>query len=188
MILKNIKLRSELQKFISKAKEIEDILVFGSLMRGKEKPNDIDILVIFKNKIDKEMEYNLGKILRKYYPSISLISKYREDIRKSSFNARESVLFEGFSLLSGKNLAQEYGFNSFGMFKYDFSQWDKLQKTKFYYGLNGRRGEGISQKLDCIRLSDKVILVPLNKTEKFREFLESWNLESKYIPLLIPER
>ncbi|MDP3640002.1 MAG: hypothetical protein Q8R53_02245, partial [Nanoarchaeota archaeon] len=108
---------------------------------------------------------------------------------EQTFDARESALFEGVSLITGKNLARRYGFISFGMFKYTFGKWEKLQKTKFYYALNGRKGdEGISQKLECIKLSDRIVLVPLGNIEPFREFLESWKLEYIYIPIIMPER
>ncbi len=188
MILENLKLKNELKKFVS-GKEIDDILLFGSAVRGKEKPNDLDILVIFNEKVDKEEEYGVRKILKKYFDNLSIVSKTQKTILEASFDARESFLFEAISLLTGKNLAQEYGFISFGMFKYGFSNWDKLQKTKFYYALNGRgSAEGIFQKLDCIKLSDQIILVPLDKIELFREFLDSWELDYKYVPMVIPER
>ncbi|MBU0459873.1 MAG: nucleotidyltransferase domain-containing protein [Nanoarchaeota archaeon] len=187
MILKNTKLKHELKKVVSE--ELADIILFGSTVRGKAKPGDIDVLVLFKEKIDKEIEYKIRKILEKYSQKISLVSKTRKTVLEPSFDARESVLFEGISLLTGLNLAQIYGFTSFGMFKYNFKDWTKLQKTKFYYALNGRKGqEGIFQKLSCIKLSDQIILVHLNKIELFREFLESWKLDYRYIPVVMPER
>ena len=188
MILKNIKLKNELNKFI-KTTEIKDILVFGSLIKGKEKPNDVDILVIFKKRVIKDQEYQIKKILTKHYNNVSIISKTKKTITEASFDARESILFEAFSLLTKKNLAEEYGFISFGLFKYNFSNWDKLQKTKFYYALNGRGSEeGIFQQLNSIKLSDQTILIPLNKIDNFKEFLDSWKLDYKYIPIMIPKR
>ena len=188
MILKNIKLKNELNKFI-KTTEIKDILVFGSLIKGKEKPNDVDILVIFKKRVIKDQEYQIKKILTRHYNNISIISKTKKTITEASFDARESILFEAFSLLTKKNIAEEYGFLSFGLFKYNFSNWDKLQKTKFYYALNGRGSEeGIFQQLNSIKLSDQTILIPLNKIDNFKEFLDSWKLDYKYIPIMIPKR
>ena len=188
MILKNIKLKNELNKF-NKTAEIKDILVFGSLIKGKDKPKDIDILVIFKKRVIKDQEYQSKKILTRHYNNISIISKTKKTITEASFDARESILFEAFSLLTKKNLAEEYGFISFGLFKYNFSNWDKLQKTKFYYALNGRGSEeGIFQQLNSIKLSDQTILIPLNKIDNFKEFLDSWKLDYKYIPIMIPKR
>jgi len=98
-------------------------------------------------------------------------------------------LFEAISLITGENLAKKHGFESLGMFKYNFKNWDKLKKTKFYYALNGRgSGEGMVSSSGSIKLSDNVLLVPLDKIEEIRQFLESWEMEFIYIPTLIPQR
>ncbi len=189
MILKNTKLKNRIKKILEKEKEIADVIIFGSFVRGKDKPKDIDILIIFKNQVNKEIEYLIRKELEKIYPNVAVISKTEKTSLEDSFDARESILFEGFSLVTGKNLAQSYGFSSWGAFKYNFSGWNKLQKTKFYYALNGRSGgTGTMQKLGCIKLSDSVILVPLENIEQFREFLESWSLKYIYIPTILPTR
>jgi len=189
MALKNILINKNLQEFVSSHPEVEDVILFGSAVRGKENPSDHDVLVIFSEKVNVEKEYQIKAILKKQFKNISIISKTKKNISDSAFDARESVLFEGFSLVTGKNLAQEFGFSSFGMFKYNFGTWNKLQKTKFYYALNGRNGkEGMSSQMGCIKISDNVILVPLNQIEPFRGFLESWKMDYKYIPFLIPER
>ncbi|MEK6901696.1 MAG: nucleotidyltransferase domain-containing protein [Nanoarchaeota archaeon] len=56
MILNNIILHKNLKKIVAKQTEVEDIILFGSVMRGQERPEDIDILVIFKNSVVKETE------------------------------------------------------------------------------------------------------------------------------------
>ncbi len=189
MILNDTTLHKNLKKIVAQQIEVDDIIVFGSVVRGKEKPGDIDLLVIFRNKVVKETEYQIRKEIEKKYKKVSIISKTLTTIFDPAFDARESILFEGKSLLRGKTLAEQYGYNAVGMFKYYFKGWSKLKKTKYYYALNGRGAQrGIIQELTGIKLADEVILVPLHKVEAFRSFLEFWRLEYKYIPLLIPER
>ena len=189
MILNNMALKKALKKIIEKHTEIDDIILFGSVIRGKEKPGDIDILVIFKIRIVKEIEYSIRKEIEKKYENVSIISKTQTTFHDPAFDARESILFEGKSLVHERTIAEQYGYNSVGMFKYYFTNWSKLQKTKYYYALNGRDSQkGIAEQLGCIKLADGVILVPINKIEEFRSFLELWKLEYLYIPTLIPER
>ncbi|MDP3728340.1 MAG: nucleotidyltransferase domain-containing protein [bacterium] len=189
MILRNTKLRNNLKKIVQANKSIEDILLFGSIIRGKQHPQDIDIIVLFKSKVDKAAEYKIRKELEKYEKNISIVSKTKKTALEQTFDARESILFECISLLSGKNLAKEYGFSSLGMLKYKIKGWTNLQKTKFYHALNGRSGkEGILGQLSGIKLSDNIILAPLNKIELMKAFLDSWEIEYLYIPLLIPDR
>ncbi len=189
MILKNLKLKNKLIQLVKLNDHLVDILLFGSTVRGKTDPHDLDILILFTSVVDKEVESQVKKILKEYESNVSIISKTEKTVLELSFDARESVLFEAISLIDGKNLAEKYGFKSFGMFKYNFKGWNKLMKTKFYYALNGRTGkEGIFQSLDGIKLSDQIVLVSLDKIELFRDFLESWKLEYKYVPLIIPAR
>ena len=189
MILTDMVLKKALKKLIEKEKEVHDIVVFGSIVRGKEKPRDIDVLVIFKKNINKEIEYQVRKEIEKRYEAVSIISKTETTLFDPAFDARESILFEGKSLLTGVTLGEHYGYASLGMFKYQFKDWTKLQKTKYYYALNGRDGKkGIAQELGCVKLSDGIILVPLYNIEEFRSFLESWKINFLYIPTLIPER
>lgn len=189
MILNNTRLKNELNGIAKKNAEITDIIIFGSYTKGKNNPNDIDILVLFKDKINKETEYKVRKILEKYIKNISIISKTEKTLLDEGFDAREGILFEGKSLLTTKNIAENYGFKSFGGFKYDFKSQNNLQRTKFYYALNGRgTNQGASKTLECIKLSDSLIIVPVYNIDKFREFMDSWKIKYKYIPLLIPMR
>ena len=189
MISKNMVLQNSLKEVIKKHKDVEDILIFGSVVRGKEKFEDIDILVLFKTKIDKNTEYIIRKEFEKHYNKISITSKTIKTAIDPSFDARESILFEGFSLISKDNLAKKYGFVSLGMFKYDFKGWNTLKKTKFYHALNGRKGKkGILHMLNCIKISNNLLLSPLDKIEQTKEFLESWGIEYAYIPIIIPQR
>ncbi|MBI5398034.1 nucleotidyltransferase domain-containing protein [Candidatus Woesearchaeota archaeon] len=189
MISDDIKLRNKLARIRKQHSEVIDIILFGSAVRGKERPNDVDVLVLFEDKIDKEVEYMIRKELEKSSKGIAIISKTKRTLVEDSFDARESIFCEGKSLLDRRNLAADYGFTSFGMFKYDFRRWDKLMKTKFYYALNGRSSKkGVADALNCIKLSDSLILAPLEHIEEFREFLESWKLPYLYTPALIPKR
>lgn len=189
MILNDTILKKNLKRIAGKQNEVEDIIVFGSLVRGKEKPEDIDLIVIFKNRVIKEVEYQIRKEIEKRYEHVSIISKTQKTLFDPAFDARESVLFEGKSLLRDKTLVEQYGCTSLGMFKYHLKGWSKLQKTKYYYALNGRHGQnGIVKELTCIKLADGAVLVPFNKVELFRSFLEFWKVEYIYIPIIIPER
>ena len=104
MILKNTKLRNELKKFVNTHTEVDDVILFGSVVRGKKEPNDIDVIVLFESKVNKNTEYEIRKILKKFSQKISVISKTKETAVNFSFDARESILFEGFSLITKENL------------------------------------------------------------------------------------
>jgi predicted nucleotidyltransferase len=189
MILKNTALKNKLKKIIKQFPDIKDVLIFGSVIRGKEDPSDIDILLIFKEKVNKEIEYVIRKELEKYAPSISIISKTEETMLDPSFDARESMLFEGLSMINNHIIAENYGFSSVGVFKYNTHSMNNAEKTKFYYALNGRNNQkGIAEQMECIKMSDNILIVPLKNIDKIKEFFEVWHMVYVYIPTLIPLR
>lgn len=169
--------------------KIADILLFGSLVRGKEKPNDIDILILFKKKIDKDVEYDINKRLRKIDARVAVISKTSLSLQEPSFSPRDAILFEGYSLVTGLYIASSFGFSSFGLFQYQTKGMSNTQKTKFYYALNGRRTEGGSiKRLHAIKWSDNSLLVPLGNIEKATAFFDYWGIKHQIIQLLLPSR
>jgi len=169
--------------------QLKDIVLFGSFVRGKAKPEDIDILLVFKTKVNKDVEYELKKLFSEYAKNISIIPKTEKECAEPSFDARESILFEGYSLINSKFLAEDFGFASFGLFFYDTKNMTNTKKTKFYYALNGRLSKkGVIDSLNAIKLSDNVIAVPLDKIESAKEFFEYWGIGYKYVPSLIPKR
>ena len=104
MILKDTKLKNKLKKLLDQYPEVIDVVVFGSVVRGKKKPSDIDILVLFKTKVLKQVEYKIRKTIEQTYETVSIISKTEKTLLDSSFDARESYLFEGVSFITKNTL------------------------------------------------------------------------------------
>jgi predicted nucleotidyltransferase len=177
-------MESELKKY-SNNKCIRDIILFGSLIRGKSNPRDIDILILFNEEINKNLEYEIKNKLIKIFKNISITSKI--DINDEFFLARDSIYFEGYSLFKKKYLSNEMGYTSFTLFKYQTRNLTNTQKVTFYNTLNGRNNKGLIEKYDCIRFSNNTLLVPLKNSEFFKEFFEKWT-EYVIIPILIPSR
>ena len=188
MKLNITKLSKQSKVFQKKYKEeIKDIILFGSSLRGKSEPEDIDILILFNKKINKEIEYEFKKQVS--IKNISLISKTEDALHDPSFSAREAILFEGYSLIKKHLISSQSGFDSLGMFIYYTKEFTNVKKTRFYHALNGRRGSpGVIDLLKAIKLSNNIIVVPLEKIEEAKEFFEQQNIEFKYVPSLMPAR
>lgn len=177
-------MENKIKKY-NKNKQIKDIILFGSAIRGKTNPQDIDILILFNNRINKDLEYEIKQELNKIHENISITSKTTID--EESFIARDSIYFEGYSLLNKKYLSENMGYTSFTLFKYQTSNLTNSQKVTFYNALNGRNSKGLIEEYDCIKLSDNALLVPLENSDFFKEFFDKWT-DYKLIPLLIPSR
>ena len=192
MLLESLKktLESEAQKIYKKNKsQIIDIILFGSIIKGKEKPKDVDIIIIFKDKNNLDISYELRKSLEKNIKiPIEVNSKIYSELFETNFQAREAILVEGYSLLNKINLADGFGFKSMAMFMYKLINKTKSERMRFYYSLYGRNTEGILKKLKAIKYTDTIILVPIENKETMKEYLNNWNIEFKETSLLLPVR
>ncbi len=183
--LKSLKLES---KKFKKNKEIFDIVLYGSTTRSKRNANDIDVVIIFQNlplKDRLEISQKFKKSLQ--IKNIDIKSININELFDKTFLARQGIITEGKSLIDDKPFSKKIGFSGFGLFNYSLEKLSNTEKTKFSYALNGRRQqEGILKKLKAKRLGKGVIIIPINKSDLFAEFLETWKIEFKQKHILIP--
>ena len=169
--------------------EILDIILFGSTVKGKEKPNDIDILLLFKEKKDQQIIYDFRKALEKKLSlPIEVTGKTYEELLSSSFVARESFLTEGYSLVHTTSVAESLGFMPRILFIYELKGKTKSECMRFYYSLHGRNTTGILTTLRSIKFTESSILCPIEFEENMKEFFTNWNILFREIPILLPLR
>jgi len=192
MLTKQLKkiLESKSKTFYSQnKKEVLDILLFGSVIKGKSKPHDLDILIIFKEKNNIDLIYKFRLMLESSVTlSVEVTGKSYFELFKKTFVIREAILSEGYSLINHCFFSQGLGFVNKVMFHYNLKGKNKSERMRFYYSLHGRNTEGILKKLDAKKFMDTVILCPVEHQEEMREFFNHWKIEFKVIPILIPER
>ena len=167
--------------------EIEDIILFGSFMKGKEKPKDIDLLIIFKNKVNKQIESELKKDIA--LPEADINSTTQRELEGEGFIAKEGLYLEGFSLINSRALSQQMGFTSVAFIKYDLQNTKGSKRIRFYYALQGRnKATGFLKEVRAKRFSESVIICDYNIIERIKPFFEQWDIKYNIIPALIPKR
>ena len=162
-------------------KKIFDIILYGSSIRGKYRPRDIDILVIFKDVDNKEyfeLPYELRKSLEKENLKVDVKGVLIYELFDPKFLARQSLLIEGYSLIKNNLLSERFGFESYSLFAYSLKNLNHNEKTKFQYSFKGRRDErGILEELNGIVVGMGSVLIPIENSEKFKEFLDKWKIK-----------
>lgn len=188
-LLKNTKLVSKINEIVKENEhEILDIVLFGSSVKGKEKPRDMDIIVIYKTKVNAELSYKIKKEFEIIGLEVDLVSKSYSDLFKPAFIARESYLSDGFSLMQKKFVADGLGYKPMVLFRYDIQNFNKSQRMRFYYSLYGRNSEGMLKQLKSYKFSERIIIAPVEESERVKEYLNSWNIKYLEMPILIPLR
>jgi len=149
-------------------KKVFDIILFGSAVKGKEFFNDVDIAVVFKVKDDNILN-EINKIDSKVHADYVLLEElYKESLWKT-------LVREGISVVYGKNISSIFGLSSYGLFTYNLTRLK--QKSRFSQVLKGYKSESILKKVSGNILKPGVILVPIDKVELFRTFLETWKVD-----------
>jgi len=175
--------------YTQNSEEILDIILFGSTIKGKDHPNDLDILIVFKNKKSLDLTYKFRKLLEPLVNlPVEVTSKGYYELFDTNFVAREALLKEGYSLVNHVFVANGLGYQSKVMFTYNLKNKNKSERMRFYYSLYGRGSPGMLKKLNSVKHTDTVILCPIEHQEEMRIFLQSWKIEFSEISLLIPER
>lgn len=189
-LLQDTAFKSEIKNFFNKNKEILlDIILFGSSIKGKEKPNDIDILLLYKSSKNIDVSYALKKTIEAKGYCIEITDKTYNELLNPNFIAGISIISEGYSLVYNKFLFEGLGYLSFNLFKYELKQFNKSERMRFYYSLYGRNNEkGMLKMLDSIKFSDSIILCPVENVERMKEYFDTWKLKYVEFPILIPER
>jgi len=189
-LLKNKEFLSKTERFYKKhKKEVWDIVLFGSGVRGKEKPQDIDILLLFRHKENLDSAYELRKSLEEVYEHIQVTTKTWETLTTRNFQAREAFLSEGYSLIRKQFIAEELGYNTWILFKYDLKDISQSRRMQLQYALYGRdKKSGISHKLQLKKFADTVFLCHVEHSEELQEFFSVWKIPVESFPILLPER
>jgi len=188
-LLKLQKLKSVIKNTITK--NIFDIVIYGSIVRGKEKYTDIDIAIIYKNKIAVEEKLLASQQLKNKLSfldcdvDVKTINMY--DLLDASFLARQGIIAEGYSLTRNKFLHELFGFKAYYEYKYNISIRSESKKKMFYYALKGRRSEkGIAQKTDSVSISNCVLRTPIQSSSEIEEVFLLHKIPFKKELCLIP--
>lgn len=188
--LKSREFSSTITEFYEKHKsEVLDIILFGSAVRGKEKPNDVDILLLFRNKEDLDTAYELRKKMEKFGVEVHITTKTYEGLFNKNFRARIVFLGEGYSLLRKEFVSKGFGYSNISLFKYELKGFSQSRRMQLQYTFYGRdKKSGIAKELKLRKFADTIFFCPVENTEKLKEFFEQWNIKFEQFQALFPEQ
>ncbi|MGB9674826.1 MAG: nucleotidyltransferase domain-containing protein [Nanopusillaceae archaeon] len=179
MSMKLEELSKELKNYIND--NVFDIIIFGSTTRGKDKPNDIDILIIFK-KFDESI---YSSLVKKYHVTTV---KFEELYKLGSLFYE--ILMSGYSVKYNKRLSEIFEFEAFKEIKIDILTKDKSKRKILYYYLKGRKDrnkKGIIREYGGYFVSSKplIIRIPIEISDKFIDdllkFCEIYKIDIRVI-------
>jgi len=162
-----------LKPLLKKHPEIIDLIIFGSAAKSAIHQQDIDIALLAEKEINrdalkKEIE---GQLKKKIDLQILSLKDYHHFIWIA-------LIREGFSVKHNLFLHQLYRIKPVVLFTYSLKSLTASKKVMFE--------RAIKHFKDIEKLSNRVVLVPIEESEKFSDFLKYWGIdfESKQYGLL----
>ena len=155
--------------------QLYDIIIFGSSVKSKDKPQDLDLVLITKNK-NVEMVGDFKAEIKNIKLDIELLLP--EEIYQTRLGY--ILISEGFSIKNNKFISDLIGVKAQKLYIYEIKELSQSAKVSFGRGLLL-----IIKKVQGEKLGAGVVKIPLEMSGKFEDFLDSWNLKYKVKEYLI---
>ena len=173
-------LKNKLKGLLSD-KEVIEIVVFGSAIKGKIIPRDIDLAVICH---EKPSPHLLAKIKKLEEFHVSMLTA--KEFLINSPSIVHTLVREGYGLKNKKLLAENLRFVGRVLFTYNLVQFASSPKVKIVNILRGKKREkGIVEKNEGKWLSNQTFTVPLSAEKIFDEFFSNFNIKYEKVYVLM---
>ena len=172
MNLKNLSsIKNKLKKYL-KDKEILDIIVFGSAVKGKNFPRDIDIAVITNKQIE----------ISGFHTSVIR----PEDFFVNPPSIVHALLREGYSIKNKCSFSQIYKFTNKVLFRYELVNLKSSLKVKIVNILRGKNKEGgLVNENKGEWIANQVFIIPVTNENIFEKFFLNFKIKFKKFYVLI---
>lgn len=158
-------LKGDLKKLLKEYRDIEDFYIFGSFVKKKFKPVDIDIVLITYRK-DFKLLSGVLKQLKKY-PNIHMeMFLFKEIFTEPVW---KSLLSEGFSIRKNNYLRDLMDIKSGVLYQYSLKKMNRSEKTMF--------NRAFTQELKTTKgtpVSAGSAIILIEQEKEFDEFLDCW--------------
>src|SRR3989344_3542968 len=175
------KLKVNLKNFLRKENYLVDLILFGSALKGKAKPGDVDLIALFRGSDPEKIEDILYKI-RKSGEGLGLDLHVEPIIVDSMFDQKvyPLLLHEGFSIRSSEFIHKKLNLQPLVLITYTLENKKASDKVRFSYALYGRKkGEGLLRSLKGKEVGRGSILIPIDKQGIIRHFFKQWEVKYK---------
>ena len=173
-----LKIKKQFGKLL-KDKRIQDIILFGSFVKGKAIPKDIDVVIV-----SNENFSDLTKLKSNFSNFHISILSFEDFFRPTSLI--NTLLREGYSLKKNKSFSEIYGFRNRCLFKYELINLNPSEKVTTVNFLRGKGKEkGLVLEKEGEWISNQVFLCPVKFESLFEKFFLNKKIKFKKFYCLI---
>lgn len=169
------KLKNILKKHLKN--NVADIFIIGSYLKNKINPNDLDMIILFKEKEMKIVQENLFQIKEDtdFIKNMHIEPLFVYSVLEESIFL--TILHEGFSIKENKFVSDLLKIKPYCIFSYNLENLSKIDKVRFAQALYGRKKDGILYKEKAVSLGQGSFMTLVEKEEIFKEFFKEWKVK-----------
>jgi len=175
--------KNKIKTWIKKNK-VPDVIIFGSYVRYKDNPRDIDLCILIKNEQEKD-SLELIELLKNKLDERFQINIITEHELINGNTLSKTLFSEGISIKKNRKFAENIGFKPKSLFKYSLKKFSPSKRVRFHYLLKGRNSEGILKEVNGSLIGNGVLIIDTEKEDLFKKILKDWNVEFEIIRILI---
>ncbi|OYT41579.1 hypothetical protein B6U80_01135 [Candidatus Pacearchaeota archaeon ex4484_26] len=165
---------------------IVDALLFGSAVKGKVLPGDIDVCLIFRNKVSLEVVDKLAKEAKSKGFNLHISTLTIDNFFTKPHSLIRTLLKEGISISTGRKFSENFNLKSFTLYSYTLKKIKPSSKVRFVYLLKGRGKEsGFVKRLNGKWINDGCFIIPIEKDNEILEVMKRWKINYKREVLLL---
>lgn len=158
-----------MKNWLRNYKEVHDIILFGSAVKEKMNPADIDIAVIMESK-DPVLIGEMQKTIP--LKNIHLQICAYDDFLKSTLPY--FMLSEGYSIKDGRFISDILGIRRKALYTFSLDALSQVQKVMLNKGLTA-----LIQSTKAEKVGKGAVLVSVRASGEFDDFFSQWNRKVK---------
>lgn len=160
----------ELRRLLKTYKEVCDFIIFGSAVKDKLEPRDVDIAIITEH----EKTGLIGEIGLKLDKFGKIDLEILNPTKMYANKLYYTILLEGFSVRFNRFLPELAGIKPMGLYTYDLKGMKQTEKAQFNKGLRN-----VLKETNGEHIGRGALLIHTNKTGNFEDFLRRWGRLTK---------
>ena len=158
-----------LKNWLRNYKGIHDIIIFGSVVKEKMNPADMDIAIIMDSK-DPVLIGEMQKTIPLKNIHLQIFSYV--DFLKSTLPY--CMLSEGYSIKDGRFISDKLGVSRKSLYTFSLDALSQIQKVMFNKGLRT-----LIQSTKAEKVGKGAVLVPVRVSGEYDDFFRQWNRKVK---------
>ena len=160
-------LKEALRKLLKKYNGLEDIIIFGSYLKEKFMPEDIDIALVMETK-DYDLANKVNADILGVNAHITIVLLKEFYLQPESI--WKSLVAEGFSIKKNNFIRDIIKIKPVAIFSFKINKMNATEKMQFNRGFRI-----VAEETNSLKIGAGCVIAPEDKSGRFNDFFETWS-------------